>query len=205
MKHKIVRLAAPAFAVALALGIAVSPAGAYFTASDFASGSKVITWPSTKPEEHYGAGQKVMRFANNDESVPVYIRARISYATALGYDVDPVVDIAAAEGWVNYSKDEANGVEWWYYTGAVDPGDHTNDLTATISWPFRPNEDGNLVARADDQGGEVAGETTVSLTKANGTNFSVIVYYEAEPVPYDENGVAIPAADAVNSIWSEWN
>ena len=211
MKLNKSRLAIPAVAAALALGILAVPAGAYFTASDFARGGMPITPPKTEPEEHFSGGQKVMRFTNDEDSVPVYVRARISYATdlGLGEQYNPTVEVSVNDGsgWQNYSKDAENGVEWWYFTRVVEPGDATADITAAITkWPFMPDDVVSAKADATDQGGETSGETKISLTKADGTSFNITVVYEAVPIPYDDNGEALPLNDNDDAgvIWQTW-
>lgn len=164
--------------VAVALVImAVVPAWAYFTASDYASGVIEIKIPTTTIREVYGEGQKDVYIKNEDNSVPVWVRARAYSASELEVAV-------SGDGW----SDAGDG--WWTYDSILMPGEESNPLIAKIEWAFRPedvNDDGTFVTTTtgSDEHGEDGGMSEITVGIARGTNYNVIVVYEAQPVEYD--------------------
>ena len=154
-------------AVALVLGMGISPAAAYFTDSSTANGGLPISVkPSTDIHEWYKNGVKHV-IINNDANAdaPVFVRAR-TYASG-------VLNVSTAgSGWTD-------AIDGWHYYGAskdsltaLNPGEDANELTVSIDFPKETNPDGSLA------GYEF------------GDNFNVIVVYESTPVLYNAEGNA---------------
>lgn len=191
MKNLKLRLAAPALAVALGLGLAAAPALAYFTASDEANGGMVIKWPDTDITDDFDEGGKHVVISNDADSVPMYIRAKFFVPNNI------TASSIAGEGW----EEGANG--WYEYRDGdtwtiLMPGKNTTELIAKIEFPFSASDvEGSPTSTTGDQGGE-AGGTSITKIEANGTEYNVVVIYEAVPVTYEADGVT-PAAPVWNS------
>ena len=184
MKQTLKNLIVPALtAIALTVIVAL-PAWAYFTASDYASGWIEIKTPNTGITEKYGEGKKVVTIHNEEDSVPVWVRARAFSASELDVDI-------SGEGWTGPVND------WYEYDDILFPGDDTKPLIAKIEWPFKPEdvgEDGTYVisSTGSDEGGEDGGTSEITVGIASGTNYNVVVVYEAQPVKYDADNNPIP-------------
>ena len=191
MKNLKLRLAAPALAVALGLGLAAAPALAYFTASDEANGGMVIKWPDTDITDDFDKGKKTAVIYNDEDSVPMYIRAKFFIPNNI------TASSIAGEGWV----EGANG--WYEYRDGdtwtiVMPGEKTTELIAEIKFPFEASDvEGSPTSSTGDEGGETGG-TSITKIEANGTEYNVVVIYEAVPVTYEADGET-PAAPVWNS------
>ena len=187
MKRATLRLAGPALAAALMLGVAAGPARAYFTASDYANGGLTIKQPDTTITEDVVDNEKSVTIVNNEESVPVWVRVRVFGADEL----DPQI---SGNNWT----DEGNG--WWTYDNYLNPGESTADpLNIKFEWVFTKDdvrEDGTYITNTStsDQGGEEGGNSNVVINMADGTNYNIVVVYEAQPVKFAEDGItALPA------------
>ncbi len=191
MKNLKLRLAAPALAVALGLGLTAAPALAYFTASDEANGGMVIKWPDTDITDDFDGGKKTAVIYNDEDSVPMYIRAKFFIPNNI------TASSIAGEGWV----EGANG--WYEYRDGdtwtiVMPGEHTQPIVAQIKFPFEASEVGSSpTSTTGDEGGETGG-TSITKIEANGTEYNVVVVYEALPVTFEADGET-PAAPVWNS------
>lgn len=191
MRRSTLRLAAPVLAAALLLGVAAGPARAYFTASDEANGGLVIKGPDTGMLEKYGNGLKEVTIVNKEDSVPVWVRAKVFAAAEL----NPTV---SGEGWTEIAND------WWQYNDYLEPGEKVaNPLLVKVEWQEfkkRINTEEDTITTpiagsttGTDQGGEDGGTSTVAINKADGTNYNIIVVYEAQPVKFDADGNATSA------------
>lgn len=191
MKRSTCRLAGPVLAAALLLGVAAGPARAYFTASDSADGGIIIKQPDTDIREYVGDGQKKVVIYNKEDSVPVWVRAKVFAASEYN------AEIIKGAGW---SGPTAN--DWYTYDEIVDPGKTTKtSLDVKINWKFVKENVGEddlpegyygSTVTVDDEGGEDGGTSQVVINRADGTNYNIVVVYEAQPVKYDESGKALP-------------
>lgn len=185
-------LVAPVLAAALVLGVTAAPAFAYFTASDWASGGFTLKSPSTDITERYGNGEKDVTIVNNEDSVPVWVRARAYAASELSPTVVSGTDGSGNALW------SAAGDGWWTYNEVVAPGEATAaPLVVTVEWPFTASdvaEDGTFTTTTVvDAGGENGGVSEVTINTAKETNYNIVVVYEAQPVKYAEDGSVLPA------------
>ena len=188
MRQSMRKLAAPVLAAALILGVTAGPAAAYFTASDQANGGLVIKGPSTNIIEEYGNGLKQVTIVNDEESVPVWVRAKAFGAKEL----KPTV---SGEGWTEI------GGGWWQYDEILEPGEQTaTPLEVKVEWSFKAeNVDADGIVTTSvtgtttgtDEGGEDGGTSKVVINKADGTNYNIVVVYEAQPVKYDTDGTTV--------------
>lgn len=187
MKRSTLRLAGPALAVALMLGVVAGPARAYFTASDVVNGGLTIKTPDTDIYEYVGDNEKKIAIFNKEDSVPVWVRAKV-YAAA-----EYNAEITKGAGWSGPTADD-----WYTYDEIVMPGKTTaTTLDVKIKWKFTSEEvkpDGyyDSTVEVDDQGGEDGGTSQVVINRADGTNYNIVVVYEAQPVKYNEDGSAQP-------------
>ena len=179
------RLAAPALAVALLLGVA-APASAYFTAWDAASGGKTLTIGTEIKEEYDKEGKHVV-IRNNDDSVPVYVRARAYIPSDLLENENGTATIEG-EGWL-----ATGGIGDWYVYASdpntytiLEPGQETSVLNVKFEWPFRAIDvDDGEIASSEVTDDPEAGKSKITVTKADGTEYNIVVVYEYEPVEYE--------------------
>lgn len=160
MKNKTLVLAFIAVVLVAAMGI--SPAWAYFTDSDTATGVIPIkTKPKTDIKETYKTGTKSVVVMNKeDSSTPVYVRVRVYYSGAFKSVT------ASGDKW-DGPEDPKN--DWYYYQDIVEVKSETTPLNVQIEWP--------KVKEGESTEGYVIGD-----------NFNVIVVYESTPVMYDAEG-----------------
>ena len=195
MKKLTKGLAAPVLAAALLLGVAAVPAWGYFTSSDWASGGIAIKGPDTDVKEKYGNGLKEVTIVNNEDSVPSWVRARAYCAQELNPTISSGLDENGTPMWTDTGKD------WWNYNEILQPGESTKaPLLVSIEWEFTKEdveENGTIITTTtgSDQGGETGGTSQFEVTAntAKGTNYNIVVVYEATPVIYDADGNALPA------------
>lgn len=123
----------------------------------------------------------------------MYVRAKIFVPNNV--KAEPIV----GSGW---EMNETSG--WFEYRGkdqddwtVLNPGETTNELVVAITYPFYPDSTGTPIITGSDQGGETGG-TSITKIEANGTEYNVVVIYEAVPVTYEADGVT-PAAPVWNS------
>ncbi len=195
MKSIRLRLAAPALAVALGFGLSVAPALAYFTASDAANGGKVIKWPDTDITEEYGNGEKLINISNDEDSVPVYIRARAYIPAEITIkSIEGPHWSLADDGWYVYSEILEPGDQLWVKNAN---GETVKDerLRVKIQFPFSSTDVIDSTSSSSDTGGETGGKTLTKI-EADGSEYNVIIVYEAKPVKYDSNNHPLPP---------EWN
>ena len=195
MKQSMRKLAAPVLAAALILGVTAGPAAAYFTASDQADGGLIVKGPSTNIIEEYGNGLKQVTIVNNEESVPVWVRAKVFGAKEL----KPTI---SGEGWTEI------GDGWWQYDEYLEPGEQTaTPLEVKVEWSFKAENvdvDGIVTTSVTgtttgtDEGGEDGGTSKVVINKADGTNYNIEVVYEAQPVKYASDGETV-----LDPVWVE--
>lgn len=164
-------LVALGITTALLVGSAgIGTAWAYFTATYRAAGGLTIkVQPNTDIYEHYGSGLKQIVITNQEDSVPVFVRAKV-------YAKPENLEYIAGEGWS--ATPDAEG--WYYYLadgGVVQPGSETaTALEVKISWP-------EGTTTVDEQGNVIE-----DVAAKMGEEFNVIVVYEATPVQYDASG-----------------
>lgn len=136
---------------------AISPVYAYFTDQSYASGGlPVKAKPNTDIREWYGEKVKHVTIFNKEESVPVFVRARV-YAYA------EYLDTVEGSGWSGPNEDG-----WYYYQDSLEPGEEANELLVKIKFPAGKETigpDGSVIEEYDQ----------------TGENFNVIVVYEATP------------------------
>ena len=164
MRKKAILLAS--LAVALVLGMSITPAWGYFTDWTEANGGlEINVTPRPTISEWYAESTKHLTVANTkDATTPVFARARV--ITSLGTDV-------AGEGWYGPVTDRDG--QWYYYGSsdtaltAIAPGESSKELTVKITFPRIQSE-------------------TQPDGAAYGNQRNVIVYYEATAVEYNEDG-----------------
>ena len=119
MKRKSIALFALAFA--LVLGMAITPAGAYFTDRSTANGGLPITVePETYIYEWVKGAQKHIVVTNAEGSAPVFVRVQVDHPTNLPVKI-------SGDGW---KKDGG----WYVYQDAVAGGGETTELLADIEF-----------------------------------------------------------------------
>ncbi len=189
MRRTFSKLIAPALVAAALVAAAAVPAWAYFTASDYASGTLPVKGVSTNIKEYYGEGVKEVVVHNNEDSVPVWVRARAYSASELQVEI-------TADGWT----DAGDG--WYNYNQILQPGEDADDkpLVCKITWPFHPDDvadDGTVVTTGtgSDTPGEDSGTSEVTVSTARGTNYNIVVVYEAQPVKYDADN------NPIDPVW----
>ena len=179
MKKATLLLAALAFALVMAMGVA--PAWAYFTDTTMASGALDIEAGPTTTHFHewYGTKTKHLQVENaEDAAAPVFVRAKAFGPESS--DLELKWDIKG-EGWT--AADDG----WYVYGTAVDPGKSTNELTVSLVFP------------------KVKSETQPSGS-VYGDNYNVIVVYESTPARYDDAGNPDPDwGDTLDSETEENN
>ena len=166
MKKRIWIPALLALALVLAMGIA--PTWAYFTATTSALGGLTITiGPSTDIEEEVQIGVKHVVISADEDSEPVYVRARAYWGDSAGTVTygDIELDQQGTVGWSDDTNWTAGGDGWYYYGPILNGGESADEFLVSIS-RIRESKD-DLI---------------------DGENFSVVVVYEATPVQYDEAG-----------------
>lgn len=138
-------------AAVLVLTTFISTAYAYFTATASALGGQTVSLDDgwRIDEDFYDWTKHVV--IESTGSTDCYVRAR-TYAPAQYQDKL----LYSGDGW------ERRDDGWWYYTGILEGGKKTNELTVRIE----------------------------GLTEAPelNENFDVVVVYECAPVLYDANG-----------------
>ena len=156
MKRKSIALFALAFA--LVMGMAITPAGAYFTDTSTANGGLPITvQPDTYIYEWVKGAQKHIVVSNGEDAAPVFVRVQIGHAKDLPVDV-------SGDGW---EKVEGDDSVWYVYQSQVDGGGETTELVAKI----------NFKAVTDSKN-----------PPAPGTKYNVTVFYEAVDAKYNADG-----------------
>ena len=199
------KLFAVVLAAALMLGVAAVPARAYFTASDEANGGMVIKGPDTNIIEEYGNGLKEVTIVNNEKSVPVWVRAKAFIPAALK---DGDKESVSGTGWTKLDDgDDDPNNNWWQYDEILQPGEAVkNPLLVKVEWSFTATDvdaDGIVTqtiigtTTGTDQGGEDGGTSKVVINKADGTNYNIVVVYEAQPVKYDADGTTV-----LDPVWN---
>lgn len=176
MRKKAILLAS--LAVALVLGMSITPAWGYFTDWTEANGGlEINVTPQPTISEWYAERTKHLTVANTkDATTPVFARARV--ITSLDTDV-------AGEGWYGPVTD---GDAQWYYYGTsendlteIAPGASSKELTVKITFPRLKSE-------------------TQPDGSAYGDQLNVIVYYEATAVEYKEDGTAFADWNKVSGV-----
>ena len=174
---------APAQAIGLILAMTLIPSAtalAYFTSNASAEGGfELSLHPSTEITETFANKTKHVVITNNRESVPLYVRAKALSSLPLSYDGD---------GWGQPMSDG-----WLYYAEAINPGDETNPLDVSISFPDRGLQD------ATEGGGAPLGLSN----PRTGEEHDVIVVYEATPVLYDGSGSPLGMTECWNRATGE--
>ena len=162
MKRKSLLLATVAAALVIAMGI--SPAWAYFTDTSTVQGALTINVkPSTDITEWYGARVKHVVVTNSeDATAPVFVRAR-------AFAPEKMTATVAGASWTG---PDAQG--WYEYSEIVEPGNATQELTVTLTFPPVKSE-------------------TAPTGAVVGDNYNVVVVYESTPVQYRADGT--PYAD----------
>ncbi|MBQ6390269.1 MAG: hypothetical protein IJH88_01440 [Eggerthellaceae bacterium] len=164
MRKKAILLAS--LAVALVLGMSITPAWGYFTDTHTANGGlQVRVTPSPTIYEWYAEGTKHLVVSNEQNATsPVFARARV---------ITTLDTAVAGEGWYGPVTD---GDAQWYYYGTsendlteIAPGASSNELTVKITFP-------RLESATQPDG------------SAYGDQLNVIVYYEATAVEYRADG-----------------
>lgn len=119
MKRKTIVLTV--LAMVLVLGLSVGTAWSYFTDTTTAEGSVTLSIePTTTITEENGPGTKTIRIKNAEESVPVWVRARVYAAAELGAS-------AEGENWSGAITD------WFQYGKPVDPDATTEPLNISFT------------------------------------------------------------------------
>lgn len=177
--HRVQVLVAGAAAVLIAAA-GIAPAWAYFTASDSAVGGiQISVAPTTDITEVFDSAGKHITVVNDATStVPVFVRAQV-----FG-DTNRLNTISGADWTGPMADDEGN--TWYYYNLPVAPGDKTNPLDVSITFPRYSIE---TITNPD-------GSTTKETKEHEGENFNVIVVYEATPVQYGSSGEQFQPWDA---------
>lgn len=141
-------------AFVLAVSASIQPAIAYFTTYTYAKGGHPIYLrDTTRIEEKFSNRVKHIRISSDDNSEPVWVRAKVFCAYQ---DVESVTIASETNKWVK-GEEDANGYVFYNYTEPLTAGNKTDELTVTIN--FKEN-----------------------VEPAEGDNFNVIVVYESTPV-----------------------
>ena len=142
----------------------IQPAIAYFTTFTYAKGGHPIYLrDTTRIEEQFSQQKKHVRIRSEDNSEPVWVRAKVFYA----YQGIERIDIEGTK----WQRDETSDENGYYFYNYVDPlpgGGVTDELTVTIH--TKSNE---------------------TIKPDEGDQYNVIVIYESTPVRYNENGQII--------------
>lgn len=168
-----------AAAVSLAVATtAIAPSYAYFTDQSSATGGLVIGRPTTDIKEYFDHRGKQVVISNNEDSVPVFVRARV-------YAFEPYLDTIEGNSWRYNSEDD-----WYYYQKVLEPGQETSYESGdalNVKIKFRTRTE---IYNPD-------GSVDVDEVDTTGENFNVVVVYEAVPVQYGPDGelLAPEAAD----------
>jgi len=142
----------------------IQPAIAYFTTFTYAKGSHPIYLrDTTRIEEQFSQQKKHVRIRSEDNSEPVWVRAKVFYA----YQGIESIDIEGQK-WQRGETDE-NGYVFYNYTEPLPGGGKTEELTVTIH--TKSNE---------------------TINPDEGDQYNVIVIYESTPVRYAEDGSILP-------------
>lgn len=147
-------IAIGALVVALVLGMCIVPATAYFTATTKASGEMTIAVKSTTHiTEEYDKGVKHVFIYNDEDSLEdVVVRAKVFYPR-------PLTCMISGTNWMGPA---AEG--WYLYGKVVHPGKSAEELMVQISGLEEMFPSGSNPQESD-----------------YGTNFNVVVVYEALP------------------------
>lgn len=186
MRPKFKDFIVPALVALALVGIAAVPAWAYFTASDYASGYLPIKTTDTNIKESFLNREKKVAITNDLDSGPVWVRARAYCAEELDVTID------APKPW----SEERNG--WYEYEKILMPGEQTlPTLKVRMEFPFKDKEvadDGTYIisTTGSDEHGEDSGSSEITVGIADGTNYNIVVVYEAQPVEYDASNNPIP-------------
>jgi len=162
----LVLLGVAAVTVAVATST-IAPSYAYFTDQSSATGGLVIGRPTTDIKEFFDHLGKHVVISNNENSVPVFVRARV-------YAFEEYLDTIEGNGWRLNSDDG-----WYYYRDVLDPKEETEELNVKIKFRTRTeiyNPDGSI---------------DVDEVDTTGENFNVVVVYEAVPVQYKADGTLL--------------
>lgn len=139
---------------------------AYFTSNAYAEGGFVLRLsPDTEIKETYGKRTKHVLISNDDESIPLYVRARAFSSMPLSY---------AGEDW-------AEGDDGWLYCKSIlKPGKETPILDVSITFPT-----GGMETVTNPDGSQTSTMIPAPMT---GDEHDVVVVYETTAVLYDEAG-----------------
>lgn len=176
----------------LVCGMNIGSAWSYFTANASVEGALTIkVTPDTDITEEWDDGTKHVVITNNENSVPVFVRAKV-------YANPKYIDTIAGTNWVGPRDDG-----WVYYTEVVEPGSQTEELLVKIVFPVNPstnltNEEGGKALEGNATPEQRAALEAAAEEAANreGENFNVIVVYEATPAQYDADGNLLDPWDA---------
>ena len=170
MKKKSAIVAALGLSAALLVGgMQIGSAWSYFTDSSSASGGiRIKVGPDTDITEDFDENGKHVQIINEQVSVPVFVRVKV-FANAK----------YLAEGGIAGQDWYDGGDGWWYYGRVVDP--YNPDAERVPVHGITDPLDIKIVYPVADlqKEGELPTE-----------NFNVIVYYEATPDTYNEDGTA---------------
>ena len=153
---------------ALIVCATIQPTIAYFTTYVRAKGGHEVSFgDTTKITEEYSGFTKKVTIWNEEDSYPVFIRAKVLYEGKFNIKV-------SGDGWTDRIPDDP--IQGYYYYGEssskltiLNENDHTNELKVEI---------------LDVPTGK---EAVQQLTEGE-KSFSVVVVYESTPVRYDTDG-----------------
>ena len=155
--------------LALIICADIQPAIAYFTTFTYAKGGHPIYLrDTTRIEEQFSNKVKHIIIKSDQNSEPVWVRAKVFYAYQGIKDIT-IEGAANPSKWQRGETDE-NGYVYYNYSEPLPGGGETEELTVTID--IKTSEDG--------------------FTPEEEEKFNVIVIYESTPVRYDEDGSILP-------------
>ena len=179
-----------ALVFALIICATIQPAMAYFTTYVRAKGGhEVSLGDTTKIIETVSGWTKKVTIFNEDESEPVFIRAKVLYKGSFPIEVSGGAWTEKQEdGYYYYGSVEGDQINLTILEGGKSTGEGENALSVKI----------NNVPPAtikDDNGKEIPNPAFQRLTEGE-KSFSVVVVYESTPVRYTEAGTPFAAWEA---------
>lgn len=117
MKKK--KLAVFCLILMLVLSVSIQSATAYFTTFAEAKGGEIVQMGGTEIRENFYNWTKHVVISNNEDSQPVYVRARALAGSQYPLSI-------SGEGWYD------GGDGYWYYDALLNAGESTPELIVMI-------------------------------------------------------------------------
>lgn len=164
------QLALTLLVFALIITATIQPAIAYFTTYVRAEGGYTISiGDTTKIREDYSDWTKHVYISNEENSEPVYIRAKVIYTGSYSLSI-------SGDNWI-YDNDD----EYYYYSSKYDAETKEYDLIALVGGTETNELTVSIVGIPEKN-------TEAYAQLRDGEGFSVTVIYESTPVRYNSDG-----------------